>query len=308
MARPLVRTGLTAGFVALSLVSGCSLGDRFGGGGASPVAARVGGRDVSRAELETLAAYRDARRPGATERQPDLEAALQDWIAGWVLQRELSERGLDASPEYQKRLTAIRARARSAEQQLARKTLLEALERDLVFSDEELRARYEAERDRFLVTRLHLRQITVPERETILGIRKQIDEGTPFEALARQVNLDPALRDRGGDLGWLDQRRIPSAIVGAAHRLVQDGEVSEPFRDREGRWNLVQLVSRERGVRRSFDEVRDRLTRELRVIRGRELLDERLAASRGELTVERLDAELFGGAGSATPAGGHAPE
>ncbi len=308
MARPLVRTGLTAGFVAFALVAGCSLGDRLGGGGTSPAAARVGGRDVSRAELELLAAYRDARRPGGAERRPDLEAALQDWIAGRVLQDELSERGLDASPEYQKRLTGIQARARSAEQQLARKTLLEALERDLVFSDEELRARYEAERDRFLVTRLQLRQITVPERETILRIRKQIDEGTPFEALARQANLDPALRERGGDLGWLDQRRIPSTIVGAAHRLVQDGEVSEPFRDREGRWNLVQLVSRKRGVRRDFDEVRDQLTRELRVVRGRELLDERLAARRGELTVERLDAALSGGAGSATPAGGDAPE
>ena len=261
----------------------------------------MAGHDVGRAELDTLVELRKARRPNGKQTPADLEDALQDWIDARVLEDELSARGLDASPEYRKRVTAIQARARSAEQQLARRTLLEALEQDLVFSDEELKARYDEQQDRFFTTRIHLRQITVPERETILAIRKRLDEGTPFETLAAEANLDPRLREAAGDLGWLDQRRVPAVLVGAAHRLVQEGEVSEPFHDREGRWNLVQLVAREVGVRQSFDDVRDQLARELRVIRSRQLLDDRLTSRRQGMTVERLDPALQAGGEASAP-------
>ncbi len=249
--------------------------------------ARVAGEEVTRAELESLAQQLSVRRPGRAA--PDLDDALEAWIQARLLREEVRARKLDETPTYQKRLTAVRARAWKGEQELARAAIVDALEAELEITEAELRAHYEENGQRFLTTRLHLRQITVPDRETILRIRQQIADGKAFDDLARQANMDPALRQKGGDLGWLEQRKLPTSVIGPAHRLVSEGEITEPFRDREGRWSLVQLIAREKAARRSFESVRDQLDRELRVIRSREALTELLDERRSALAIERRD-------------------
>lgn len=249
--------------------------------------ARVDGQPVTRAELEALAA-----QLGAGRRHGDvgLDEALDAWIEARLLEQEVEARGLDQGDDYRSHRAAIRARAWRAERDLARQAIVDEIQETLEVSEADLRARYDEDARRFLTTRLHLRQITVPDRATILAIRKQLAEGASFEELARQANLDPALRQRGGDLGWLEQRRLPTSMIGPAHRLIEEGAVTEPFEDREGRWNLVQLVGRERSARRSFESVRDQLERELRVLRSRERLAERLAERRAAVSVERAGA------------------
>jgi peptidyl-prolyl cis-trans isomerase C len=253
----------------------------------SAVVAHMGGQPVTRTQLEAVAPRarsRKARSPG--EGGIDWDAALRVWAEGRVLTAELEARGLDQRPEYRSQLASIRARAIRAEHELVRETVLSDLQRGIELSDAELRGRYEAVAERFRTTRIRLRQITVPDRPTAVAIRKRFDAGVAFEELASQANVDPALRARAGDLGWLPQRRLPSAVIGPAHRLTRAGEVSELFRDREGRWNLVQLVGRDEAAR-DFEEVRDQLERELHLIRGRERLREIF-----ERRVPSLDATL----------------
>lgn len=272
-----------------SLLAACLLAGACGPAGGTPEPyARVDGEPVTRAELEALAAWLGARRRSGET--PGLDEALDAWIEARLLRDELEARGLTDAEGYRSRLAAIHARAWRAEQELARTSLVDALEQDLAVSEQDLRARYAEHAHRFLTTRLRLRQISVPDRATILGIRKQLAEGASFEELARRANLDPALRQKGGDLGWLEQRKLPTSVIGPAHRLVEEGAVSEPFQDREGRWNLVQLVGRERSARRSFESVREQLEGELRVLRSRERLAELLEERRAATRVERLEA------------------
>ena len=231
------------------------------------VVAVVDGRRVPYDELQAAANVR-AGRP----QEIDWNKALESWVSAQIVSDELTRRGLDETDAYRQRLEAIRSRAWRSEQELARDALVADIDKTLKFSDEELRTRYEEQRDRFQTTRLRLRQITVPDRETIRAIQKQVQEGEDFARIAAEANLDPALRRSSGDTGWVEQRKMPTALIGPAHRLLEAGEVSKPFQDREARWNLVQLIGRDQGVRRQFDEVKDQLERELRVIRSREVL------------------------------------
>jgi peptidyl-prolyl cis-trans isomerase C len=258
---------------------------------AAEVVARVAGIEVTRVELEALAellrARRSRRRDPSTS--PGVDEALEAWIEAYLLKQELEARGLQDADTYRDRLAAIRARAFHGERQLARDTLIRALGEELELDESLLRKRYQDQAQRFTTTRIRVRQITVPDRATILGIRKQLADGADFETLAAHANLDPALRSKGGDLGWLDQRRMPSALIGPAHQLLAPGEVSEPFQDREARWNLVQLVGREKSALRDFEDVRDVLERELGVIESREILARLLAERRAAIEVERTD-------------------
>ena len=253
------------------------------------VYARVAGEAVTRAELEGLSEMLASRRPGRPA--PELDEVLEAWIEARVLRTVVAERGLDQTDTYRTRMAAVRARAWRSEQELARNALVAQLEGDVVVTEEELRGLYEENAQRYLTTSLHLRNITVPDRPTILAIRKQLAEGQSFEELARQANLDPALRQKGGDMGWVEQRKLPTHVIGPAHLLLEPGDVSEPFVDREGRWSLLQLLGRKKTARRSFESVREPLERELRMVRSREALAELLAARRAVVPVERPQPE-----------------
>lgn len=282
---------LAVTLVGLGLLAAAGCDRRSGqGADAAPqeIFATVDGEPVTRAEIESVAELLASRRPGRDA--PSEDAAFDAWQDAHLLRQFVAERGLDADETFRERRAAIRARAWRAEQELARNALVSALEKDVAVTEEELRALYEENAQRYLTTRLHLRQITVPDRATIQTIRKQLADGVAFEELAAHANLDPALRQKGGDLGWVEQRKLPTSVIGPAHRLVEPGSVTDPFQDREGRWNLVQLVGREKAARRSFESVRDQLEYELRVLRSREALAALLDERRATLAIERVAA------------------
>lgn len=261
------RVGLGALCVALAV--GCAPDPGADGSPApgGPVVARVDGQPVTEAQLRAASGARPRRSAPV-----DWNEALESFVTSGIIEEELRRRGLHESERYSTSLEAIDARARRAEHELARSTLVSDIEAGLEFTEEELRARYDEQRERFLTTRMRLRQITVPDRETIRDIQGRVVAGEDFALIAAQANLDPALRRSSGDTGWIEQRRMPTALIGPAHRLLEPGEVSEPFQDREGRWNLVQLIAREKAVRREFEPAKHQLERELRVIRSREIL------------------------------------
>ncbi len=271
-----------AGLFAL-LLAGCG---PAGPHDDSPVIARVDGEAVSAAEIDALAERLSA---GAPRKPPaDREVALEAWIRHRILQAEVEAREIDQREAYRQRVLGIEGRAFRGRQELARNAIINALTEELAPSEEDLRARYEKYADRFRTTQVQLRQIVVESREELNEARKRIARGESFEAVAREQNLDPALRASGGDLGWLEQRKLPTTVIGPAHKLIEPGQVSDPFRDREGRWNLVQLVGKQDAVLRDFESVRDQLEYELRVVRSREAVEELLGARREAVKVERL--------------------
>jgi len=58
---------------------------------------------------------------------------------------------------------------------------------------------------------VHYRQILVGEQATADDIKAQIEAGGDFAALAAKNSLDPATKDKGGDVGW-----VPRAVLDAA--------------------------------------------------------------------------------------------
>jgi parvulin-like peptidyl-prolyl isomerase len=56
---------------------------------------------------------------------------------------------------------------------------------------------------------VHYRQIVVSEQATADDIKRQIEAGGDFAALAAENSLDPATKDNGGDVGW-----VPRGVLG----------------------------------------------------------------------------------------------
>ncbi len=187
------------------------------------------------------------------------------------------------------------ARARREERRLLRTLLYERIEAETVVMEEELRAKFEASQGRFLTSRIHLRRLVVDDEPAAREAKRRVEAGEEFTEIAAQESTDPTIRATRGDVGELERSQVPVSLRGVGFGLETEGEVSEPF-ELEGKWNLLQLVSRHSGVPRPFEQVRAQLERELRRAKAGEAFERVLLARRAALGV-KIDEELLAGLG-----------
>jgi peptidyl-prolyl cis-trans isomerase SurA len=100
------------------------------------------------------------------------------------------------------------------------------------------------------VTQTHARHILIKTNELtsesdarsrLLQLKERIDNGVPFEQLARQYS-DDASAAKGGDLGWINPGDTVPEFEKAMDAL-KDGELSGPVQSPFG-WHLIQVLGR----------------------------------------------------------------
>lgn len=89
------------------------------------------------------------------------------------------------------------------------------------------------------------------------NLRRELDEGADFAALARKHSDDPGSANQGGDLGWQSKGSFTPEFEAQIEAL-QPGQLSGPFRSQFG-WHIVELIerrSREDGAGQKRDRAR----------------------------------------------------
>lgn len=79
-------------------------------------------------------------------------------------------------------------------------------------------------------------------RRKLAELRRRIEDGIPFDALARRHSDDQATSSRGGDLGWFGPGEMTPAFQEVVETL-EPGQLSEPFRTSFG-WHIVEVQER----------------------------------------------------------------
>ncbi|MBI4278867.1 MAG: peptidylprolyl isomerase [Armatimonadetes bacterium] len=194
---------------------------------------------------------REARRLGleATDQEVEqrLEEVRQNFGSPAEFQEALRNRGL----------TLVDLRDRIRIDATARK-LRPYVTRSVAVGEQELQLHFEQNRAQFdRADQTRVRQIVLrsePEARVMLG---RLQRGEDFAALARQHSIDPAGRERGGDLGLVGRGQLPPEVEKAASTL-KIGELSDLIRTVQG-YHIIRVEER-RGARPAqFEEVRDRI-------------------------------------------------
>ncbi|HEY9131684.1 MAG TPA: SurA N-terminal domain-containing protein [Dyella sp.] len=140
-------------------------------------------------------------------------------------------------------------------------------------SDEELKKRYEAEKQRFQKAEQRLVShilINVPKNATpeqqkaaLAKADKIAAEATPenFAKLAEQDSEDLGSKRQGGDLGWLEKGVANPAFDSALFAL-QKGQVSKPVLSPDEGYHIIYLRDVRAGDVKPFEEVRAQLAQE----------------------------------------------
>ena len=136
--------------------------------------------------------------------------------------------------------------------------------------DEELRALFEAEPDRFVTPEKrevsHI-LVSVPsdagtdeveqKRNRLVALANRIAAGEAFGDLARENSGDPGSAAAGGSLGFIERGMMVPEFEEAAFALALN-QVSEPVRSSFG-WHLIKVTSVQGSRGATFEEVRDQV-------------------------------------------------
>lgn len=259
------RAALAAG-LAVAL-AGC--GDRGGADGppqANDVAvAKVDDRTVWASDVK-----REAVAQGLIGEGEPLDVTsemfrrvLDQVIDQRLLAAEAQRRGLDKTPEGERRLAAARERALSD-------LLVERVVSDNV-DDKAVREAYEEQLKAPKSEEIRARQIVAPTAAEAEAIKKLIASGASFEGLAMERSTDQATRFSGGDLGYFTTDVMPEAYQ-AALSTARAGEIVGPF-PVEGGFALVRIEDRRVESPIALEAARPQIVRFLTYGEIRELIE-----------------------------------
>ena len=119
--------------------------------------------------------------------------------------------------------------------------------------------------------------------DRITYIKKRLDNGEDFAALAKEFSDDPTTATLGGDMGWFPPEAYGERVAQTLNNLKQD-EISEPFQT-QGGWHIMQLL----GVResdRTDEAIREEARAKIRKQKAEQEIDRTLRQFRDEAFVE----------------------
>ncbi len=138
-------------------------------------------------------------------------------------------------------------------------------------------------------------------RARLETLRARIAGGADFAELARESSGDPASRERGGEIGWVNADALGPQLGGVLAGM-KDGEVTPPMQLPAG-WHIIQRVGM-RQAEAAGEEQRSVVRQEI----GRRKLEDEynrfLQEMRGEAYVDVRSASVVGESAAESGSGG----
>jgi len=103
---------------------------------------------------------------------------------------------------------------------------------------------YLAERIPTVAEQVRLHVIARPTVEDALAVRERLDAGEDLGQLARQLNQDPRLRDKEGELGWYTREALAPDLAKVAFDDLAVGEASNPLQVGDGNFGVFVVTEK----------------------------------------------------------------
>jgi len=153
-------------------------------------------------------------------------------------------------------------------------------------SDEEVKQYYEKNASRFKQPEsVKLKLISAKDEKKAQDILAKLKSGDDFGEIAYNMSED-SYREKRGDVGYMHKGRMVPEIEEAAFKLII-GETSGVI-NAENTWLIIKLEDKKPEHQLPFEEVRDKLKRDLEKERTKELNEKWIADLRAKAKIEVL--------------------
>lgn len=204
--------------------------------------ASVNGRPILDLSIDNV-----AQQVAASGQEADETRILEELINLEVLAQEAEKLSLDETAEIsaalQLQYTQIMANA-----YLAKKGS------EMTFSEDELRAEYDAQSDGLDRAEYRASHILLETEEAAEKVIAELAAGKTFEELAQAESIDPA-GENGGDLGWFQANTMVPEFTAAVAEM-EVGDTSETPVQSEFGYHVIKLVDLREAALPDYDSVK----------------------------------------------------
>jgi peptidyl-prolyl cis-trans isomerase C len=152
---------------------------------------------------------------------------------------------------------------------------------DVVISDSELQAEYQAQVKALGTQEYLLRHVLVADEKQAQQVQSKLKGGAKFEVVALELSRDPGTRDKGGLSEWVAEGRLAPAILQAVQGL-KTGQLAPQAVQTPAGWQVLKLEDKRALKAPTLDAV----TSQLRLAIAQRQVQAKLAALRASAKVE----------------------
>ncbi len=240
-----------------------------------PVVAKMGTEEIKRSDVLNFI----GTLPPQVQEMPvkdlfpmALDQVLNDRIVG----KKAEQAQLEADPEVSKQLALAKA-------QIVRNVYIER-ELAKAVSQKDLLKAYEKALEGFeRVDEVHARHILVKDEAAAQEIIKKLDEGKPFEELAKE-STDAQTAVNGGDLGFFAKGQMIPEFSDAAFALEPGTYTKTPVKTQFG-YHIIKVEEKRKRPEPQFEAVKPQLEAQVR----REKLNSMLESWQKEAAIKKFD-------------------
>ncbi len=211
------------------------------------------GKQVKKSEVNTIwqGLFPQGEAPDFdTIEEPVRQNVLRGVISEYLLYDEAVKSGVDKKKEVEEKVEEARRK-------ITVRHFLDDKTKNMV-SNADVKAEYDRlvkeGRDK---EEVRARHILVESEEKAKELKKKLDGGADFEALAKDNSTDPGSKAQGGDLGYFTEERMVPEFSKAAF-ATKKGEISEPVKSSFG-WHVIKVEDRRKITIPTFNDVRESL-------------------------------------------------
>lgn len=145
--------------------------------------------------------------------------------------------------------------------QLVIKKVIEDITKDVTVTDSAVQDYYNANKNKYTEkpNRINTAHILVKTKEEADKAKARIDAGEDFATVAKELTLDTATKEKGGELGFVNfvDSGLEENYINAAIKL-KKGEVSSPVQTSYG-FHIIKCLALEEYPVKSFESVKDEI-------------------------------------------------
>lgn len=206
---------------------------------------------------------------------PQLRNAIRETLINQaILSQEAVKQSLDKQP-------LVIARLELTQQNVLAQAWQQKAMQDVVISDSELQAEYQAQVKALGTQEYLLRHVLVADEKQAQQVQSKLKGGAKFEVVALELSRDPGTRDKGGLSEWVAEGRLAPAILQAVQGL-KTGQLAPQAVQTPAGWQVLKLEDKRALKAPTLDAV----TSQLRLAIAQRQVQAKLAALRASAKVE----------------------
>jgi peptidyl-prolyl cis-trans isomerase C len=204
---------------------------------------------------------------------------LNEIINKEMLHQEAVKKGLDKTPDFQKKL-----------EEFKKLTLVTALfEKEIMakakVTDQEVKAYYDKHKEEFIpTTQIKASHILVKTEDEARKVLARLKKGEKFGDIAKAVSVDTGSAKNGGDLGYFSKGQMVPEFEKAAASL-KVGDISVPVHTQFG-YHIIKVTDKKKGAPIEFEKIKDMISQRLSGEKQKDAFDQYIAELKKNYKVE----------------------